>query len=90
MMETETISVRTGLSEETCKELLKSGWTYQEEEGQPSKWLSPLATMHDVITCPQCRVMIPVGQSCHCPMRTRGPSVENQTRKLLTKETDGR
>lgn len=38
----------------------------------------------DAITCPGCRVCVPQGQACPCSMRTKGPSVENQTRKMLT------
>lgn len=42
----------------------------------------------DYVTCPQCRTCVPQGMSCGCVMRTKGPSVENQTRKILTEEND--
>lgn len=37
---------------------------------------------HDYITCVRCRVCVPQGQVCSCPMRTLGPTTENQTRQI--------
>jgi hypothetical protein len=40
------ISARTGLKENTCLDLLVSGWTFvQKSEGKPDSWLSPLASL---------------------------------------------
>lgn len=40
------ISARTGLKEQTCLDLLVSGWTFeQKREGKPDAWLSPLASL---------------------------------------------
>lgn len=44
----------------------------------------------DWITC-TCGVVVPQGKVCGrpgCRQRTQGPSVENQTRKILTGELD--
>lgn len=35
------ISARTGLKEETCVDLLMSGWGYSQKEGEADKWASP-------------------------------------------------
>lgn len=35
------VSVRTGLKEDTCLDLLLSGWLFkQNESGQPDQWIS--------------------------------------------------
>lgn len=35
------ISVRTGLKEDTCADLLLSGWSFvQKNDGQPDHWVS--------------------------------------------------
>jgi hypothetical protein len=35
------ISVRTGLKEDTCIDLLLSGWSFvQQKDGQPDQWIS--------------------------------------------------
>lgn len=35
------ISVRTGLKEDTCIDLLLSGWSFvQQPNGQPDQWVS--------------------------------------------------
>lgn len=35
------ISVRTGLKEDTCVDLLLSGWSFvQQQSGQPDQWVS--------------------------------------------------
>jgi len=35
------ISVRTGLKEDTCVDLLLSGWSFkQNPDGQPDQWIS--------------------------------------------------
>jgi hypothetical protein len=35
------ISVRTGLKEDTCVDLLLSGWSFvQQKNGQPDQWIS--------------------------------------------------
>ncbi|ALY08648.1 hypothetical protein CAPNMURICA_48 [Arthrobacter phage CapnMurica] len=35
------ISVRTGLKEDTCLDLLLSGWSFvQQNDGQPDQWVS--------------------------------------------------
>jgi hypothetical protein len=35
------ISVRTGLKEDTCVDLLLSGWSFsQHDKGQPDRWVS--------------------------------------------------
>lgn len=40
------ISARTGLKENTCLDLLVSGWTFeQKQEGKPDSWVSPLASL---------------------------------------------
>ena len=40
------ISVRTGLKEDTCLDLLLSGWTFnQQKAGQPDRWISPSGSL---------------------------------------------
>ncbi len=40
------ISARTGLKEETCLDLLLSGWNFNQEfEGKPDVWISPLGSL---------------------------------------------
>lgn len=40
------ISVRTGLKEETCLDLLLSGWGFrQNNDGQPDHWVSSNASI---------------------------------------------
>lgn len=40
------ISVRTGLKEDTCLDLLLSGWAYrQAETGEPDRWVSTLGSI---------------------------------------------
>ncbi|QFG08767.1 hypothetical protein PBI_INGRID_52 [Arthrobacter phage Ingrid] len=35
------ISVRTGLKEDTCVDLLLSGWSFvQDKDGKPDQWVS--------------------------------------------------
>lgn len=40
------ISARTGLKEETCLDLLLSGWGFrQDNDGQPDSWVSSNASI---------------------------------------------
>jgi hypothetical protein len=40
------ISVRTGLKETTCLDLLLSGWAFnQQNEGQPDQWISTVGSL---------------------------------------------
>lgn len=40
------ISVRTGLKESTCLDLLLSGWAFNQRlEGEPDKWVSPQGSL---------------------------------------------
>lgn len=40
------ISARTGLKEDTCMDLLLSGWTFrQDRNGEPDRWVSPLGSL---------------------------------------------
>lgn len=34
----------TGLSRETIKDLMKKGWSYKEEVGEPAKFIAPVPT----------------------------------------------
>lgn len=39
------ISVRTGLKESTCLDLLLSGWSFTQNRENPDSWVSPVAQM---------------------------------------------
>lgn len=39
------ISRRCGLSVATCTELIQAHWTYQNSLNEPSRWLSPVASL---------------------------------------------
>jgi hypothetical protein len=40
------ISVRTGLKESTCLDLLLSGWSFnQQREGEPDRWISSVGSL---------------------------------------------
>ena len=40
------ISVRTGLKEATCLDLLLSGWNFnQKHDGEPDMWISPQGSL---------------------------------------------
>lgn len=40
------ISVRTGLKESTCMDLLLSGWSFnQQRDGEPDRWVSSVGSL---------------------------------------------
>jgi hypothetical protein len=40
------ISARTGLKEETCLDLLLSGWSFRQlSHGEPDHWISPTGSL---------------------------------------------
>lgn len=40
------ISVRTGLKEATCLDLLLSGWSFNQQlEGEPDRWVSSVGSL---------------------------------------------
>lgn len=40
------VSVRTGLKEATCLDLILSGWTFQQNRnGEPDQWVSPVGSL---------------------------------------------
>lgn len=39
------VSAATGLKEETCFDLLISGWSFHTEINKPDSWLSPSASI---------------------------------------------
>lgn len=43
----EKLAEATGLSYRVCIELLDKGWTYQEENHEPGKFISPIANLRN-------------------------------------------
>ncbi|UGL63280.1 hypothetical protein SEA_TOKKI_55 [Arthrobacter phage Tokki] len=40
------VSVRTGLKEDTCLDLILSGWTFeQRDKSAPDRWISPFGSL---------------------------------------------
>lgn len=39
----------------------------------------------DWMTCTRCRACVPMGRTCLCPARTKGPSVEPVLTRIVTK-----
>lgn len=39
------VATRCGLSAVVCSELLRLGWAFVETEGEPSRWVSPAASL---------------------------------------------
>ncbi|QGZ17255.1 hypothetical protein SEA_GIANTSBANE_51 [Arthrobacter phage Giantsbane] len=40
------VSVRTGLKEDTCLDLILSGWTFnQRNNSEPDRWISPMGSL---------------------------------------------
>lgn len=44
-LQAERISARTGLKKDTCLDLILSGWSFNQETGQPDRWSSPSASL---------------------------------------------
>lgn len=47
------LSARIGLSEQTCDEMLRKGWSYREEVGETRTWVDPSAQLPIHTVCPQ-------------------------------------
>lgn len=41
------VAAISGLSEGTCRELLRKGWSYIETRNEPSRWTAPVAQMRE-------------------------------------------
>lgn len=39
------ISVRTGLKEATCLDLLLSGWSFNQQREEPDRWISSMGSL---------------------------------------------